>query len=245
MKEVQQLISRQVGRWQMDRKIYLEELEHDLSISHPASAKPIVTVSRQQGCRGHEFGKILAHELHYGMFDKQIVEYIAEHLGVCSELVESLDEKDRSLLEQWVDGILRWQMVGPDDYIRGLIEVIKTVDLQGGLVILGRGANYLLKDSKAFHVRLVASLETRIRNIVEIDGISEEKAKELIEKNDTERKNYIKRYFKADIDNPLDYDVVINMDRNHLDPAVKIVLTCLRARGFSVQDTGGDKRKRD
>lgn len=242
MKDVNQLVSRQVGRWQAEKKA-LVEAGHDLAVEHPARLKPVITVSRQEGCRGTEFAKILAHELRYGLFDREIIEYISEHMGVCSELVESLDETGRSALEQWVDGLLHQQAFAGDDYLRGLGEVIKTAAIQGGVVILGRGANYLLRDTNAFHVRLVASLETRVKNMVDIEGFTEERARELIDRKDRERKQFIKKYFHQNIDDPEFYDVIVNMSNVNLDPAVKIVLTCLRAKGFYMEDTGGDKRK--
>jgi cytidylate kinase len=244
MKDINLLLTRQVKRWNEERKKYLEGFDHPGAFEHPAHLKPVVTVSRQLGCRGLDFGRILAHELHYGLFDRDIVEYISKHMGVSAELVESLDEKDRSGLELWIEGLLHQHVFDADDYIRALCEVIKTISLQGGVVILGRGANFLLKGTNAFHVRLIASPETRIKNLVTFENYTDEDARAAIEKSDRERKQYIKKYFKEDIDNQLAYDVVINMDKTTLDPAVKIILTCMRARGYSVEDTGGDKRKK-
>lgn len=244
MRDIHQLVTRQVNRWAMDLKTYQEQLEEDFKTKPVFPHKPVITVSRQRGCRGFEFAKILASELFYGLFDREIIEYISEHMGVCSELVESLDEKNRSVLEQWVDSMLHQQAFDRDDYIRCLGQVIKTAALQGGIVILGRGANYLLHGTSAFHIRLIASLDTRIRNLQEFEGYTAEKAQEIIEKTDRSRADFVKKYFHKNINDPVDYDVVANMDRTSLDPAVKIVLTCLRARGFALDEIGGDKRKK-
>ena len=107
MSNIQQIITRQITQWNLDRQA-LQELQSDDSASigvRAADQKPVVTLSRERGCRGQEIAKLLSHELQYGLFGRQIIDYIAAHLGVRSELVESLDEKDRSELELWVGNL--------------------------------------------------------------------------------------------------------------------------------------------
>ena len=239
------MVSRQVKRWYLEKSAYEEAKKEKTAVAERSlDAKPVVTVSRQRGCRGHEFAKLLAHELKYGLFDRKIVDYIAKHMGVRSELVESLDERDRSELELWIKSMLSQRVFDHDDYIRSLGEAVKTTALQGGVVILGRGANLLLSGTPAFHVRIVAPDSFRIRNLCELEGMNESKAVEEIKKIDRDRADFIQRYFKRSIDDSTAYDLTINMGSSTLDGSVKIVRSALRARGWSLEATGGDKRKR-
>ncbi len=242
MSSVQQIIDRQIGRWQVEKSA-LERFtdEEAPSLSH---VKPVVTLSRQRGCRGREMAKFLAHELHYGLFDQKIVEAIADDAGVKEDLVESLDEKDRSVLELWIQNILEQKLFDYDDYIRELAKVLKTMAMQGGVVIVGRGSNLVLIESSAFHIRLVAPREVRIRNIMESEGMNEAQAIQEMERVDHSRARFIKKYFRQDIDNPMLYDLVINMGKLSIEAGAKIILSALRARGYSIADTGGDKRSK-
>lgn len=245
MTDIHQIVSRQVKRWEMEKSVYEAALkEKPESAERPANVKPVITVSRQRGCRGHELAKLLAHELKYGLFDRKIVEFIAKHMGVRSELVESLDERNRSELELWINGLLSQRVFDRDDYIRSLSEAIKTVALQGGVVILGRGGNFLLSETPAFHLRLIAPESVRVRNLCQLEGMTESQAMEEIKKVDRERANFIQRYFHRAIDDVDAYDISINMARNTLDGTVKIIRSALRARGWSLDVTGGDKRKK-
>ncbi|MEW6238594.1 MAG: cytidylate kinase-like family protein [Candidatus Omnitrophota bacterium] len=244
MTDIHQIVNRQINRWNQEISLYKESLKLDESAEHPAKAKPVVTLSRQRGCRGREFAHLLAHELHYGLFDRQIVNYIAEHMGVRSEMVESLDEHERSALEIWVQGMLNQRLVERDDYFRALAEAVKTISFQGGVVILGRGANFLLRRTNAFHLRLIAPIEIRIRNLADYRGVEPSEAEKEIERVDGERAQFIKRYYRHDINDPCVYDLTINMENTTLDAAVKIALSALRARGWSLELTGGDKRTR-
>ena len=86
------------------------------------------------------------------------------------------------------------------------MEQIKTASLQGGVVILGRGANYLLGGSPAYRIRVVAPLETRIRNLMDSIGMSENQAREEIRTIDHDRAQFVKRYFQKNIDDPTEYE---------------------------------------
>lgn len=245
MSDIHVIVSRQVKRWDMERMAYEQTVKKDKEdAEHSAKTKPVITISRQRGCRGHELAKLLAHELKYGLFDRKIVDYIVQHMGIRCELVESLDERDRSELELWVNSILTQHVFDHDDYIRALGEAIKTTAIQGGVVILGRGGNFLLADTPSFHIRLVAPEAIRIRNLRELEGMSESHAAEEIKKVDKARADFIHRYFKQSIDDPTAYDLTINMGKATLDGTVKIVRSALRARGWTLEATGGDKRKR-
>ncbi len=242
MPDINLIVNRQINRWNQERKQFEHRKKLDDSAKAPAKQLPVVTVSRERGCRGQEFSRLLAHELHYGVFDKQIVDYIAKHMGVRSEIIESLDEHDRSTMEMWVEGIIRQQEIDHDDYFRALCEVIKTVSMQGSVVILGRGANYLLQDTKAFHIRLVAPFDTRVQNLCQYKDLDEESAKKEIKNVDHERAQFVRRYFAKDINEPYFYDITLNLQNFTLDAAVKTVFAALRAKGWSLEETGGDKR---
>lgn len=238
MTDIQQIVSRQVKRWNVERSAFEDERPHPDETGKPrppATGKPIITISRQRGVRGREVARLLAHELGYGLFDKQIITFIAEHLGVRSELVESLDEQDRSELELWFGNLISHRVFDHDGYLQGLIEVIKTAALQGCVVILGRGANCLLRESPGIHIRLIAPEENRIRTLVEVEGMEEEAARKEIRQVDAERANFVKRYFKANIDDPYGYDLIINMEGATLDAVVKTVACAVREQGWSAR----------
>ncbi len=246
MRDIHQLVSRQVRRWNVEKKVRQEskESEKPETAGKEAEIKPVLTLSRQRGCRGAELARLIAHDLNYGLLDKEIVNYISEHMGVRSEFIESLDEQDRSELELWIKGMLSNQIIDRDDYNHALAEIIKTASLQGSVVILGRGANYLLEDTPAYRIRLVAPEQQRIQTLCHTEGMSEQEAQEEVKRSDEERANFIERYFQADINNPCDYDLLLNVGTNTMDGVVKIVRSALLSCGWSVYETGGDKRNR-
>ncbi|MGI6457540.1 MAG: AAA family ATPase [bacterium] len=239
MHTIYHLVSRQINRWNLEHQLLHKK---DSSLAHSVVVKPVVTISRQRGALGWMLAKQLSEELQYGFFDRKIVDFIAQDAGVNAELVESLDERGRSELELWVQNLLSDRVFDYDTLIQELSKVVKATALQGGVVILGRGANFLLQDSNALHIRVVAPEEVRIQNIVNREGLTSQEARQEIYLKDRERANFVKRYFHCDIESPLAYDLVINTGRVSLEESIKIVLTALRSRGWSMEATGGDKR---
>jgi cytidylate kinase len=247
MHNIHHIVDRQINRWNLERVSFEKRRrEEQLPLAErPAAAKPVVTVSRQRGCRGKELARLLSQELQYGLFDRQIIDYIAQHGSVRREVVESLDERDRSELELWIEGLLSMRITDHDDYIGALGEVVETTALQGGVVILGRGANYLLSETWAYRIRIVAPACARIRNLIDLEGMTESQACEEIRSVDRDRAQFVKRYFHKDINDPADYDMILNLATHTLEGTVKIILSGLRAKGWAMELTGGDKRARE
>ena len=96
--------------------------------------------------------------------------------------------------------------------------------MTGRVILLGRGANVITsKLSNGFHVRLVASLEKRVEYVQETQHLGRKAAKQFVEKQDRGRRRYLKRYFDADLDDPLLYDLTINTERISFDEAARMI----------------------
>ena len=94
----------------------------------------------------------------------------------------------------------------------------------GYVVLVGRAANIITaKLPGGVHIRLVSPLEKRVKHIQEYYKMTEKKAKEYILKEDQNRKNYVKKYFDKDINDPYLYDMIINMGRHKPQEIIQTV----------------------
>ncbi len=92
------------------------------------------------------------------------------------------------------------------------------------MILVGRGANIVTKKlENGFHVRLVGSIDKRIAHLNEYYGFSPKRAAEFLKKEDDGRRNYLKKYFDKNIDNPLLYDLVINTDNISYEETVRLI----------------------
>jgi cytidylate kinase len=176
----------------------------------PSQPGPVVTISREAGCRGESLSQRVAAELGLHLYTWEIVEQIAKDEHVSVQVVATLDEKARSELEDWLAGFQGTHNLSEYAYLRDLKRITFAIAAHGGALILGRGASFLLPPEKRIALLFVAPLEVRIRNVMEDRGLSEKPAREHIFKVEVEHRQFAKKYFQTDILDSAHYHLVIN-----------------------------------
>lgn len=212
-------ISRLVHHWFLERKRQAEQ--------NIVTFKPVITLSRQRGCRGQELSRLLAYELEYYLLDRDMIHYAAKHIGPRCEIVESLDSQMREELERALQNRFAEAVTPSYDFFYGVCETVWSVALQGSVVILGRGANFLLETFPGLRVRLVAPIDYRVRSLIDYEEYSETEARIEIEREDRLREAFVLQYYDQNIHDPLHYDLVLNMGSLHLDTAVQAIVNTL------------------
>lgn len=225
---IHQIIDRQIRRWDLEAQQRRESAE--IYPSRPASIRPWITISRCFGSGGGEIAQRLSARLNYEIFDREIVDTLVRESAFRSAILESLDERDRSSLEIWIEGLLRGRLVDKEDYLRSLIRVIGVIALHGHAIIVGRGANLILDSDRGIHVRIVAPLDQRIETIARIRSMAPDEARKLVEQVDEERAAFIRRHFHRQIEDPLSYDLVVNSARLGVGTAVELIERGLREK---------------
>ena len=216
-RSIEQIIEEQVRRWQI---IQTEEKKADERIS-------VITISREPGSGGNILGERLSQQLQFDLFYQEFVHQMAESAHVSVRLLETLDEKGASVLEEWISSLVDKRHLWPDRYLQHLMKIIGTIGKHGRAVIVGRGANFVLPPEKRISLRVISPLETRIRNVSQAFGAAAAEARSRILKTESDRKAFIKKYFNEDIQNPLNYDVIINTEDLSVDDAVNAVIGTL------------------
>jgi cytidylate kinase len=134
--------------------------------------------------------------------DPKLPERVAKSLpeGRIAELQDTLEEVLASGRPSW----------GP---VQHASETLLRLAALGNVVLVGRAGNLVThKLPGVLHVRLVGSLETRVRRLAETRGMTRKSALDFLEREDLARQRYVKKYFSADINDPLLYHLVINTD---------------------------------
>ncbi len=204
----------------------IKSWELDSTSKRPTTPKgkpfPVITISREFGALGAALASHMSELLDFKMWDKDILQAIAEKLGSEKKFLEALDESRRETIEDVVVGFMKNSSTNVS-YLRTLNQVIKTVEEHGNSIIVGRGANYICTHPKAFHVRLVCPLKKRIEHIASKENITKHKAEKLIENTDEERAKFVQYYFKRDVTEASDYDLILNSGVFNLDQMAQII----------------------
>ncbi len=198
-RSVEALVEQQARRWQLVR-----EERRD------AAHKPVLTVSRQHGAGGGEVVRTLARELGLDVFDREIIQQIAESTHLSERVVGALDDKKRELLTEWLSGIASHNYLSSVEYRYQLTRVVGAVAHHGGAIILGRGAHLILGQGEALRVLVVAPLEARVAAVMAREGISERDARRQIQTVEADRKAFLMKHFHTGFDDPTHFDLVVN-----------------------------------
>lgn len=227
MTSIEALVDRQLNRLALKQREASPPVSAAAAVAAPLRA---ITVSRQMGSGGHTLAMRLASALGFEFVDRQIIDFITHNTGAQEKLIDSLDERTRSGVDLWVDGILSGRYVDRSEYTHWLTKSITAMAEHGNVVILGRAGNVILADRGGLHVRVVAPKKFRIENLIKHEGGTPEKAKSRIDEADEQRRKLYRDDFGADIDNPLAYHLIVNMGRLTMDEALEIVLRAWQKR---------------
>ncbi len=221
MSSIDHILDRQVRRWESEKSAHLPE--HGAHDRPGTTLQPILTVSRQRGSGGTLLAERLAARFGHTLLHRDVIDRICDSSGFKRRIVESLDGHARSQVQLWVESMLQGDYVDANDYLRALLEVIYSLSHLGGVVVVGRGANFILGPGRGFHLRVVAPVEVRVRNLVEREGLAERDALRAIERSDRERAEWIHKACGRSIDDPLGYDLVINHLSISMESATSLV----------------------
>jgi len=221
-------IEEQVKRWQADQKK-----------KYKKPIRPVITISRLPGAMASELANKLSKDLDIDLFDQEIVEKIAESADKSKRVVESLDEQDRSILEEWITALGENHMWSYE-YLQHLTNVVGTIGTHGHAIIVGRGASFILPKEVCLRVLVVAPLLVRIKNVMIKFNVSDKEASRQVMKLDAERKAFIQKYFQADMMDPTNYDLVINTHNIDVELAARIIKETFNTRHW--YDYSGKKK---
>ena len=115
----------------------------------------------------------------------------------------------------------------PDEYLKDLMKVIGAIGEHGRAIIVGRGANFIISPENRFRLRIVAPQNVRVANVASTFDVTAEDAKRRIIRTESDRRAFIRKYFNADIADPINYDLVINTGALEIDRAVEAVIAAL------------------
>jgi len=187
----------------------------------PVRLRPSITISRQTGSGARVIAGKLAGFLQthdpvnhpWTVFDKNLVEKVLEEHKLPKEIARFMPEDHVSTIQDAVEEILGlhpsartlWQQTA---------ETVQHLAELGHVILIGRAANIITREMKnVFHVRLIAPLDQRFQQVMSHCEFDAKAALAHIRKEDLGRQRYLKDHFQAEIDDNLQYDLVLNTAR--------------------------------
>lgn len=213
------LVGKQMRRWQIDQRVR-ERFQRDEA--KEGEEAPIITVSRQWGSGGTNIAKVVARELDFRLYDREIIDRVAELAGAQPHQIEERDERPTGLVTDLVLQLLEGKRPTQGVYLRALVRTVRHIAQEGRAVIVGRGACWILPTS--YRVRIIAPESVRVARISELHGVDEATARRMVAENDRQRYQFVRANFGCDPGDSLGYDLVINTERTSIEHASALVI---------------------
>jgi cytidylate kinase len=190
---------RQMQAWARAQEMTDRTIASRLADEVPSRLGPYVAISREAGAGGSRIAEMVGQTLGWEVLDKNLLDLVAERFELSRPMLELVDETASKAAHH------------------------------GKVVLVGRGAQFLLPRRGGLAVRIIAPEPYRIDRIRRLHDTTASNARRLMLEIDRGRREFVERYFHRDINDPHLYDLVINVEHTDISAAVEqIVASCPR-----------------
>lgn len=188
----------------------------------------IITISREYATNGVLIARKVAEQLRIPIYERELLEKLACALDACPTDVDQLYEQAsgplQAIITEWLTSI------SPERYLRYLRKTLNAIHAKGDAVVVGRGANFVLRKPDCLHIRIIAPLELRAAIFQAGNDLPLAEVQRIITQRDQERARYAKHLFHEKIDDVHHYDLVINLRSVTPEQAVEQIVLAARGR---------------
>ena len=201
----------------------------------------VVTLGRQFGCGAREIGQLVAKMLGIEYYDKRLLLEAAKSSGVAPAIFEASDERTPKFFSSlwsfnlgYYSGALFVgdQPVKEDNVYQAQSQVMVELAKKGSCVIVGRSADYILRDeTQVISIFLHSSMEDRIKRIIKRgDSKTKKEAKEMAIKQNKLRANYYNFYTDKHWGESESYDLSIDSSKLGPEGTAKLIVNYVKTR---------------
>ena len=218
----------------IDRNLFLSKLSKKITKKPQKKEAPVITLSREFGSGGsiiaEKVSKMLGKK--WKTYHSEIVDRIAKDTDLEKKWVDAVDEGKVPLINLIIGDLFGKKYINLRSYSLHLTRILKMIGKKGYAVIVGRGGNFILPDS--LKIRIITDMDKRIKTIMEMKKVSQDKAIEMINSSDRKREQFIKQLFNHSTKNPYHFDVVIKTGDNITDDDAVSLIVKLAKKKFGL-----------
>lgn len=230
------LAERQMRAWALQLEAQQRLSEERAAAPVPDLIHPYLAISRETGVNARELAEEVAERCGWKLFDRELLDYLAEHDNLSRLALEFVDEKAVSWFHEMFGTWLDEQMVSQAEYVNRLGRIVLLAAQHESTVFIGRGVQFILPREIGVSVRIIDSLRTRVRRVEERMHCGEREAHKFIEQTDSARAQFVQRYYHHDVADPHLYDLTINLEYVPREAAVDLIVAECRRRGDGQHD---------
>ena len=204
------------------QKALNQALVDDTSTDNILNKHVVITVSREYGSGGRYIGRLVADKLGIKFYDKDLIIKLAEKTGLSEKYIENNEQKMNNLAN--LNNGYYAGLSNSDELFVKEAELIKELASKESCVIIGRCADFILKDMKnVVKIFVYSSMKDKIKRAAAYYGLDEAKAEKEIKTINKLRANHYKHYTEREWSEHSNYDICINSDTLGVEKSAQII----------------------
>jgi cytidylate kinase len=197
----------------------------------------IITIGRSFGSGGGYIGQAIGKKLGIPFYDNELISKVAEESGYSKSLFADGEEKRSlfsmsSFFSSGRMGYIDSGYVNDNVMFKIQSEVIRGIAQKGDAVIIGRCADYILRDMKCLNVFICAPEEYRIQRLMREEGLSEDEAEKLMRRKDRTRETYYNYYTFGAWGQAANYNLCVDSSVLGIDGTAEYIIDFARRAGL-------------
>lgn len=203
------------------------------SEEEPISEMPAgltIAISREAGARGATIATRAGEKLGWDVYSQDMLEYGAHDGSLRQDVVDKLTPAALAWVEEQMARLATEQHLSQHPNILELARLVLALGSHGNVILLGRGAGFILPTRSTLHVRLVAPLADRIAYMSQWLRLTEEEAADQVRKRDHRRHDFIATHFHLKPNDVHLYDLILNTSMFGEDHSADLVATAAKAK---------------
>jgi len=181
-------------------------IEKNIAVLKPSKKGIIVTIAREHGSSGKQIGKLVAEKLGIPFYYKEMTALAAQESGLDKEFISDINSNAPTTLHSLYlsTEVVQQAIIAQDKVIRKIAD-------QGSCVIVGRAADYVLRDYEdVIRIFIYAPEDYKIKRVTEVYGDTAEEAKKNIHRSDEARASYYKNISELTWGDRQNYELLID-----------------------------------
>jgi hypothetical protein len=191
---------------------------------------PSVAISRETGARGTSIAQHVGKRLGWQVYTQELLEFLCANEAQRGHVLAGVPADAAAWADAQLGRLRRERVVNPGVELGELPRLILTLAARGGVVLVGRGAGYLLPRESTLHVRVVAPLEERVAYMAQWLRLPREEAAEQVRDRDEKRADFLIKSFNRRATDLADYDLVLNSFLLGEELCAELVVTAARGK---------------
>jgi hypothetical protein len=185
-----------------------------------------IALSRESGGRGGSIARRVGRKLGWQVVDQELLEFLTQD----EQAFQELPDLAREWAEERLDQLLRARVLGNEPGVVALARAVLLLGSVGEVVIIGRGAGYILPPAATLHVRVIAPESDRIAYMSQWLRLTADEAAEEVRRRDGRRAEFLAAQIGCAADDPSPYDFVLNSSRMGEEASAELIAQAARGK---------------